>query len=99
MYPVHISSCEAEGYDFPMVIAGEMQLEAMTPAHCLFPICSHALENLVGILPQVVADVNHYTKILVYYFFIIPNSRIIFHILQHIHILRLAYFLLETVLN
>ena len=24
---VHISSCEAEGYDFPTVIAGEMQLE------------------------------------------------------------------------
>lgn len=56
---VHISSCEAEGYDFPTVIAGEMQLEAVTPAHCPFPICSHALENLVGIPPQVVADGNH----------------------------------------
>ena len=56
---VHISSCEAEGYDFPTVIAGEMQLEAVTPAHCPFPICSHALENLVGIPPQVVADRNH----------------------------------------
>ena len=58
---VHVSSCEAEGYDFPTVIAGEMQLEAMTPAHCPFPICSHALENLVGIPPQVVADGNHGT--------------------------------------
>ena len=58
---VHISSCEAEGYDFPTVIAGEMQLEAVTPAYCSFPICSHALENLVGISPQVVADGNHCT--------------------------------------
>ena len=35
---VHISSCEAEGYDFPTVIAGEMKLEAMAPAHCPFPL-------------------------------------------------------------
>ena len=58
---VHIGSCEAEGYDLPAVIAGEMQLESVAPAHCPFPICGHALENLVGIPPQVVADGNHRT--------------------------------------
>ena len=58
---VHIGSGKTEGDDFSPVIAGEVQLESMTPSHCSLPVCSHALENLVGIAPEVMTDRNHRT--------------------------------------
>lgn len=45
----------------PPVIAGEVQLESMAPPHCPLSVCSHALENLVGIAPEVMTDRNHRT--------------------------------------
>ena len=37
----------------------EVQLEPVTPPHRSLPVRSHALENLVGIAPEVMTDGNH----------------------------------------
>lgn len=57
---IHIGTDKTEVDDFSPVIAGEMQLESVTPSHRSLPIRSHALENLVGIVPEVMTDRNHY---------------------------------------
>lgn len=56
---IHIGSGKTEGDDFSPVIAGEMQLEPVTPPHRPLPVRGHALENLVGIASEVMTDRNH----------------------------------------
>ena len=56
---VHIGTCEAESDDFSPVVADEMQLEVVAPAHRPLPVSSQPLEHLVGIAAQVVAYGNH----------------------------------------
>lgn len=56
---IHIDTGKTEVDDFSLVIAGEMQLESVTPSHRSLPVRSHALENLVGIAPEVMTDRNH----------------------------------------
>ena len=56
---IHIGSGKTEGDNFSPVITGEVQLEPVTPPHRSLPVRSHALENLVGIAPEVMTDGNH----------------------------------------
>ena len=58
---IHIGSGKTEGGDFSPVIAGEVQLESMAPPHCPLSAYSHALENLVGMAPEVMTGRNHRT--------------------------------------
>ena len=56
---IHIGPGNTKGDDFSPVIAGEVQLKAVTPPHRSLPVRSHALENLVSIAPGVMTDGNH----------------------------------------
>ena len=56
---IHIGFGKTEGDNFSPVITGEVQLEPVTPPHRSLPVRSHALENLVGVAPEVMTDGNH----------------------------------------
>ena len=56
---VHMGTCETEGYDFPPVVADEVQLETVTPSHRSLSVSGQPLEHFVGITSQVVAYGNH----------------------------------------
>lgn len=56
---VNIRTCKTKCYDFPTVIAHQMQLEAVTPSHGTLPVRSDVLENLVGIAAQVMTHRYH----------------------------------------
>ena len=56
---IHVSPCETERYDVAAVVAHEVQLEAVAPAHGPLAVLGQAVENLVEIPPDVVANGNH----------------------------------------
>ena len=56
---IHICPCKAEGYHIPRIVAQQVQLEAVTPAHCAFPVLGQSRENLVHVPPDVMAYGNH----------------------------------------
>jgi len=50
---------QQEGYELAPVVAGQVQLEAMAPAHGPLPVGGETLEDLVGVAPEVVAYGYH----------------------------------------
>ena len=56
---IHVGSCETEHYNLSPLIAYEMQLEAVTPAHRPLPVSGKAVKHFVGKPAQVVAHGNH----------------------------------------
>lgn len=56
---VHVCRCQAERYDFPTVVAQEVQLEPVAPSHRAFPVLGEPLEHLVHVAAHVVADGYH----------------------------------------
>jgi len=56
---VGIGGGEAEGDDFRLVVADEVQLEAVAPAHRPLPVAGKPFEHLVHVSPDVVADGYH----------------------------------------
>ena len=56
---IYVCPCKTEGYDFSAVVAKQMQLEAVTPAHGPLAVSGNTPENLVVISSDVVADRYH----------------------------------------
>ena len=56
---VHVGTREAERDDLSPVVADEVQLEAVTPAHRTLAVCGQPPEHLVGIAAEIVAHWHH----------------------------------------
>lgn len=56
---VHVCACKTECHDLPTVVAQQVELEAVTPAHRAPAVGGHAPEDLVGIAAKVVAYGYH----------------------------------------
>ena len=56
---IHVGYCETEHYNLSPLIAYEMQLETVTPAHRPLPVSGKAAKHFVGIPAQVVAHRYH----------------------------------------
>ena len=56
---IYVNSCDTERYDVPTVIAHKMQLESVTPSHCIPTVFCHADEHFVEVPPDIVAYGNH----------------------------------------
>ena len=56
---IHVRGCKCERYDFPAVVAQQVQLEAVAPSHRALAVPCHAPEHPVRIAAQVVADGYH----------------------------------------
>ena len=56
---VHACPCEAERYDLPAVVAEDVQLEAVAPAHRALSVVGQPVEHLVEVPADVMADGNH----------------------------------------
>lgn len=52
---VHVCPREAEGYDLPGIVAQQVQLESVAPAHRPLAVLGQSREHLVEIPPDVVA--------------------------------------------
>ena len=59
VFVADIGTCQDECDNLTSVIAGQMELETMAPAHCPLAIRGYAVKNLVGITSQVVTYRNH----------------------------------------
>ena len=56
---INIGTCETECYNVPLVVAHQVQLEAVTPSHRALPVLGQAGEHLVEMPPYVVAHGYH----------------------------------------